>query len=972
LIPFNKEEVEGTIGGRISRLAEQNPARTAVVSADGALNYGDLDRLSSGLAERILAQGGPAATPVAVLLPQGVESTLAMLGIIRSGKCAVILSPEFPANRLREIWADAGDPLIVTRPEFHDLAAEITGTDDGRLDLRDPEDGAARPHAVRAGPGTPAVLLYTSGTTGEPKGVIVSHRSFLHTAWYHTNRYAMSVDDRVALIASHGFSASAMLSLYMLLDGITLHIVTQRNHPLDRLVEYLRKEDITILLMPSYTLLQKQSEGMTERVTLPRLRAVLIGGGELRRENLQRFRDFFPEHVEFSFRIASSEALNFAEMRIPPGSSVPWEKIPVGRIIADKELLLLDDQRQPVAPGETGEIAIRSRYVSDGYWGRPDLTAAKYLPDPDGGDRRICLTGDLGRPLPDGLLIHMGRKDNIVRVRGFSIQLDMVARALQGIDGIKEAAAAAHNLPDGNNRLVGYIVPSGPQRPSLQSIRNGLAAVLPAQMIPTAFVFLKSLPRTVSDRVDRQALPPPGTGRPDMETPFAPPRSDAERSLCGLWAEILQLDRVGIDDDFFLLGGDSLQAMHMVLRVEEVLRRQVPAAFYSTPTVRHLADLWAVGEPANANRDAAIRSAEEDTAAPKAGRKWTPPQKGRKFRKRYQSRKTTVGPQSVRLLKRVPRLAAELSIQQLTYPLGCRCLSLWCGNPFIVRHFYPAEAGLFRRWVKRLGGCPHAPADALHAGIMSNILWAKRFKRRILYGRDESFLESLQRSSAAFFRDLGKILADAPPDQLARFFHIEGLEHFRTARGRGRGIILVSYHGSTNRFAVAALPRWLDGPAIQTLNITHGMRLARRRRTGMKRYINEPAILTDVAVDGLRTLREGGVVQVVPDIGYNAADGVPLTIAGYRFLIRPGFAELALTADAAVVPFFSTRRTDGRIDIHILPALDPGSPKADPAERTKDLLAQYADFVETAWRRAPESLLWQVIDTHMTRPLDDN
>jgi amino acid adenylation domain-containing protein len=972
LITFDREEIEGTVGARLQRVAGILPDYPAVQSANSAVSYAELDRSSDKLARMILDRRGPAPEPVGLLLDQGVECIAAVLGIMKAGKSVVILAPEFPVARLRVIWEDAGRPLIVTRSQFQGTAVELCQSPEGRMDLSDPADPTSASAPASCGPGSAAALLYTSGTTGEPKGVIMSHRIMLHTVWHNHTRYRIADSDRVVLISSHGFGAFIPLALSVVLSGATLHLLADRFLQLNGLIDYLRQEAVTILILPSYALLRQQADSMTERVSLPDLRHVLIGGEELRRPDLQRFRDFFPRHTEFSYRIASSETMMIAELCIAPESAVPWEKIPIGRIVPDKELLLLDESGGPVAPGAIGEIALRSRYLADGYWNKPDLTAAKFLPDPDGGDRRICLTGDMGRLLPDGLLEHAGRKDNIVRVRGFSIQLEAVVRALQELPGVQEAAAAAVAFRGGGNRLVAYIVPSGAENPSLQSLRNGLAAILPPQMIPTVFIFLPALPRTPSNRVDRSALPIPGTERPNLDVPLAEPRDDLERRLCRLWAEILGLDQIGLDDDFFLLGGDSLLAMHMVLRVEESIKRQIPTAFYARPTVRNLAELWMVEKSPQAESRPVISPSREDVPSSSAGDVRKRPWKKRKFRKRYKSLTAIVGPRSIPLAKGIPRAMAELASLFLSYPQGCRWLSHWCASPFVIRTFYPSETALFHRWLESLGGCPQAPANALNTCVMGNILWSTRFKRTVHFLEDGTFVESMRRSSARFHRDLGRIIAEAPFEQLACYFHIEGLEHVLAALRRECGVILVSYHGAANRFATAALPRWWNEAAIPTLSLTHGMRITRRKTTGPRSSINESAVMANVAVEGLRILKEGGVIQIVPDIGYDAADGVPLVIARHRFLVKSGFAEIALASGAAIIPTYSTRRISGRIDTRCLPPLDPGSPSSDSSARINGLLSQYGAFVEKAWSLAPESLLWQVIDMHMNRPSAEN
>jgi acyl-CoA synthetase (AMP-forming)/AMP-acid ligase II/lauroyl/myristoyl acyltransferase/acyl carrier protein len=961
LIDFTREEIEGTIGDRLHRVAAKIPNNIAVQTADSKLKYAELDQASEVLAKSILARRGPAEEPVAMLMEQGTESVAAMMGIFKAGKSAVILAPDFPASKLSAFWENAGKPLILTCPLFHALASEICGTPDGWLDLSDSRDRTFDLESIHIRPDSAATLLYTSGTTGEAKGLILSHRLYLHTAWNETLRYQITEHDRVALIAAHGYGASIVLSIYTILGGAGLHFLTGNIHRLNPLVEYLRREEITLLMVPSFTLLQQLADSMTERVDLPHLRTVLIGGGELHRPLLQRFRDFFPKSTEFTFRLAASETLTISELRIAPNAPIPWEKIPVGRVFPDKELLLLDDHQRPVAPGKIGEIAIRSRYLADGYWQRPDLTKEKFLPDPEGGDRRICLTGDIGRLLPDGMLEHMGRKDNMVRVRGFSIQLEAVERALLGLPGVKEAAAASVSFADGDNRLVGYIVPSDAGRPSLRNLHNGLAAILQPQMIPTMFVFLEAIPRTLSNRVDRQALPPPGSGRPDLDVSFVQPRNELEQRLCLLWAKTTGVDRVGIDDDFFLLGGDSLLAMHMVLHVEEQLNRSIPSTFFRTPTIRHLVELWQSEEKkvvAGSNR-----RTKDALSGEKSLIHWKIPIPFKYKRKKNipRNKKRYI------LHRRIVRLAVEFITANLSYPQGCRWISWWCRQPFVIDHFYPAEKELFRRWVLRLGGCPQAPADALNLSLLSNILWSRELHRTIPYKYD-TFLESLRHSYARFFRDMARIISEAPTEVLDRYFDMEGLEHVEHAQRQGRGVILVSYHGVCNRFSVITLPRRLHGSPIPTLGPTHGEKLARKNQIVTDLEANEPAILANVAVEGLRLLKQGGIVQIAPDIGYDATEGVPVTISGFRFLMKPGFAELALLSDAVVIPCYTTRTMDGCLHTRFDPPLDPGNAAQDRQARISHLLEQYAAFVGNAWRKAPESLLWYVIRKHLRRP----
>jgi acyl carrier protein len=267
--------------------------------------------------------------------------------------------------------------------------------------------------------------------------------------------------------------------------------------------------------------------------------------------------------------------------------------VPVGYAVADNDILLLDDSGAQVA-GDEGEIAVRTCYVSPGYWRRPDLTADAFFADPADEKRKIYRTGDLGRMLPDGCLLHLGRKDFFVKIRGYRVELDEIEMTLMEFAGIKEVVVMALNNNSGDERLVAYVVPKTAPGPNVSEMRRFLEHKLPDYMIPTTFIALDALPLTDTLKVDRKALPKPNGLRPEIAAPYTAPRNSIEEALVKIWAEVLELDQVGVDDNFFDLGGQSLAATRVISRVAKTFPLDLPIkALFDSPTVAEMAEVIA-------------------------------------------------------------------------------------------------------------------------------------------------------------------------------------------------------------------------------------------------------------------------------------------------------------------------------------------------------------------------------------------
>jgi amino acid adenylation domain-containing protein len=574
-VEFSKEDVERSVPDRFERQVRTHPWRTAVKVDGQALTYDELNRAANRIAHAILDRRGQGSEPVALVLEHGAAMVAGLLGVLKAGKFYVPLDPSYPQSRLAYMLKDSEAGLVVTSGSLRPFSDQLVTREHAMLDLDNLGGGLSEENPVLAiPPDAFSYILYTSGSTGQPKGVVENHRNVLHFTMVRTNSCHVSAEDRLSLLQSFSFSGSATPLFCALLNGAGLYPRDVKATGPVGLAGWLIREEITVCFSVASTFRQLVST-LTGEEEFPRLRLIRIGGEPVYPRDVELYKRHFSPGCILLNSLGSSEMKNFSEYFIDNATEISGKHVPVGYPVEDTEVLILDETGDPVGRGDIGEIVVKTRYIAPAYWRRPEETRATFLPDPAGGEERLYRTGDLGRVLPDGNLVHLGRRDAQVRVRGQRVELADVESALLDLPGIKDAVVAARQDQSGTARLVAYVVPAG--RPSpITELRRRLLRRLPEYMVPATFVWLEALPLGPNGKVDRRGLPDPDGARPEMEEPYVAPRGALEEVLAGIWAEVLQLERVGVHDNFLELGGDSLRATRILVRIRDVLGVDVP------------------------------------------------------------------------------------------------------------------------------------------------------------------------------------------------------------------------------------------------------------------------------------------------------------------------------------------------------------------------------------------------------------
>jgi amino acid adenylation domain-containing protein len=573
--------VRATMFPLIDYVAAVSPRRVAVCGPDGTLTYGELSSRAERIAQRLQQAGVKPGDLVGLCLCRSASLVVASLAIFKADCAYVAIDPGYPDERVRWMLDDSGAAVVVSDASTADMLGSIGDRSivvvapGGELhDGSVPDSRKSPPRPLL--PSDPAYVVYTSGSTGRPKGVLVEHASLANLVEWHREAFALSATDRCAQIASPGFDASIWEIWPCLASGASLHVVPEdlRGDPVG-LRNWLVAESITVTFLPTALAEAVMGLAWPEDGTL---RYLLTGGDALT----------LRPQSGLGFAVVNNYGLSETAVVATSGVVDPGDEgLPsIGRPIAGVVTEVVDEQLEPVPPGVPGELMVGGVAIGRGYLNRAELTAERFLDGPRG---RRYRTGDRVCLRPDGELEFLGRTDDQLSIRGFRVEPGEIAAALNGHPAIRASVIVGVGRSSADRQLVAYIVASSSNRPPNDELSEFLAGLLPEYLLPSKYLWLDRLPLTPHGKIDRDALPiavdPAGT-----EPPEARPRTPTEATVASVVAELLNITEIGMNQNFFLLGGHSMLGAQLIVRLEDLFGVEITLRYlFDHPTLVEIA-----------------------------------------------------------------------------------------------------------------------------------------------------------------------------------------------------------------------------------------------------------------------------------------------------------------------------------------------------------------------------------------------
>ena len=592
IIEFNSTKIDYPKSQCIHHIFEeqvkQKPDKIAVVFAGQQLTYTELNDRANQLANYLQKLGVKPEVFVGLCVERSLEMVIGILGILKAGGAYVPLDPLYPKERLSFMLEDTQTPILLTQQRLVESLPESNAniicldTEWEAIAQQSRENPANNNAAENL-----AYLIYTSGSTGKPKGVLVTHQNLVHSTYARINYYQEPVTSFL-LLSSFAFDSSVAGIFWTLCSGGILFLPQDGlQKDISQLIELLERNPISHLLsLPSlYALLLEQAAPEQ----LNSLRTVIVAGEPCKRELVARHLKMLTKTSLFN-EYGPTEATVWSSVYNCQSLEAGRAQFPIGRPISNTQIYILDSDLRPVPIGVSGELYISGDGLARGYLNRPDLTGEKFIPNPFYPSDRLYKTGDLARYLLDGNIEFLGRIDQQVKIRGFRIELGEIEAVLSQHPAIREVVILARSDESDNKRLVAYIVHNEQIiNPKSSELREFLQEKLPEYMVPSVFIRLKALPLMPNGKVDIKKLPAPETVRSELSETFVAPNAPIEKILAEIWAEVLQIDRVGIHDNFFELGGDSILSIQIVAKANKAGLQIAPKQIFAHQTIAELA-----------------------------------------------------------------------------------------------------------------------------------------------------------------------------------------------------------------------------------------------------------------------------------------------------------------------------------------------------------------------------------------------
>jgi amino acid adenylation domain-containing protein len=572
---------------------ERSPDTIAVVFEDTQLTYRQLNQRANQLAHHLRSLGVKPEVLVGICLERSLEMIVGLLGILKAGGAYVPLDPAYPKDRLAFILEDTQIPVMLTTQQLvnslptHETRTQVVCLDsDWEISQNSQEN-----LFCNATPDNLIYTIYTSGSTGKPKGVMIPHRGIYNQLQWRQTTFRLTPADKVLQTISFSFDPSVWQIFWPLCFGAQLIMARPGGHQdTAYLVKLITEQQITVIgLVPSILRVLLDEQGIENCQSL---KHITCGGEALPVELIERFfTKLNLDNVLYNCYGPTEASIDATFWKCQRGNN--YVLAPIGCPVTNTQIYILDEDLQPMPVGESGELYIGGAGLARGYLNRPDLTKEKFILNPFSKEpgAQLYKTGDLARYLDDGNIEYIGRLDSQIKIRGFRVELGEIEAVLSQHPSVEQSVVTVREDVPGDKRLVAYVVLDSEQTAIIDRLRHFLKQRLPDYMVPSAFVMLEALPMTPNGKVDRRSLPEPPQTRQEAEAIVAP-RDEAELQLANIWEKVLGIQPIGIRDNFFDLGGNSLLALRLVPQVEKAFKKNLPlATFFQNPTIEQLAKI---------------------------------------------------------------------------------------------------------------------------------------------------------------------------------------------------------------------------------------------------------------------------------------------------------------------------------------------------------------------------------------------
>jgi|GEM_PF-2366567 len=579
---FSRQELLADYWGYVEQSIERNKNKDFIITSASSLTYSQAFDRAKVIRNTIQAVSDKFGFGVGLFLKDPVKIIPGMVGIMRSRNYCIPLDVNFPAETLRSMIDIAGIRVILTDDRHYSLISTLTGSRLQLINIDQLKYSEIVPNLkVDYSPGDIVQILFTSGSTGTPKGAIEDYHYLVRAADLKFSSQGVDSSDRWLHLSSFTFSGTHTSVFAALLGGFSIYYYDIKEDGLAGLPDWIHEMKIT-RYNSTPTVFRSLVSILEPSDTFPEVKNVTLGGEKRYPKDIKAIKQHFPSVKDLRLGFASTETQSVTSRSYPIDEDLGQENLPSGKVLDDIKLYICDTSGKNLPVGEEGEIVVHGDSLARGYINNDELTSARFITDPDRPGWQYFKTGDLGKLLLGGELVHLGRIDNMVKIKGVRIELSSIENHMLSYPGIIQVATKAFEDGNGNGRLAAYYVTEQGIGVPASDLRKFLAERLPRHLLPHYLIPLEEIPLTRNGKVARTMLPMPDMIRPDLSNPYVPPQNDLERQFVKIWEDLIGVEGIGVTDDFFDLGGDSLVGVMVFARIEEVLGRNLPVSILLT------------------------------------------------------------------------------------------------------------------------------------------------------------------------------------------------------------------------------------------------------------------------------------------------------------------------------------------------------------------------------------------------------